>query len=184
MAQSWRVKSRSDKRPRPPLDIDSLQQLALFYVGRYATTRARLRRYLERKLNERGWNGPATPAVDDIVERMTELKYVDDEAFAVTRTASLLRRGYGVRRVRQTLRAVGIVEDDSEAALKVAEAEALEAAFRFARRRKLGPFSQEPENRLMQRKAFAAILRAGHAPDIARKVLNASASELPDWDEV
>jgi hypothetical protein len=31
----------------------------LGYAGRYATTRARLAAYLERKLRERGWSGPA-----------------------------------------------------------------------------------------------------------------------------
>jgi regulatory protein len=48
----------SRHRPRralPPLDQAALQELALRYVGKYATTRAKLRAYLGRKLRERGW---------------------------------------------------------------------------------------------------------------------------------
>ena len=46
-------------KPRPPLDQEGLERLALFYAGRYATTRAKLRTYLKRKVAERGWSGSA-----------------------------------------------------------------------------------------------------------------------------
>ena len=62
VAQSWRVKSRPAKRPRPPLDPEGLERLGLFYAGRYATTRAKLAAYLRRKLRERGWSGPGEAA--------------------------------------------------------------------------------------------------------------------------
>ena len=41
------------RRERPPLDAEKLRELALAYVGRFATTRARLSTYLERKIRER-----------------------------------------------------------------------------------------------------------------------------------
>ncbi len=40
MAQRWRMTGQSRKRPRPPLDGESLEQLALFYVGRATQRRA------------------------------------------------------------------------------------------------------------------------------------------------
>ena len=46
---------------RKPLNEERLHELALFYVGRFATTRAKLIAYLSRKLRERGWEGERQP---------------------------------------------------------------------------------------------------------------------------
>ena len=75
-------------RPPTPLDPARLERLALRYVERFATTRAKLRRYLERKLRERGWGADAAPDTAALVERMAALGYVDDAAFAEARVAA------------------------------------------------------------------------------------------------
>jgi regulatory protein len=75
-----------------------LQRLAIHYVGRYATSRAKLKSYLARKVKERGYEGPG-PDLDDLAERLSRLGYIDDAAFASSRAASLQRRGYGARRI-------------------------------------------------------------------------------------
>src|SRR3546814_5926658 len=130
MAQSRRVTPNSHKRPRPPLDEEALERIALFYVGRYASTRAKLRTYLVRKVRERGWHDGGEPPVDSLVERISSLGYVDDAAFAASRAASLSRRGYGQRRVDQALTAAGIEEADAAPAKEQARAGAMAAALR------------------------------------------------------
>jgi regulatory protein len=174
------VRFRPDKRP--PLDAEGLERLGLFYAGRYATTRSKLADYLRRKLKERGWSGPGEPPVERLVERFTALGYVDDRAFASARAASLLRRGYGERRVDGALRAAGIGEEDGAEARARAETEALAAAHRFARRRRLGPYAQRAPDRAAREKAAAAMLRAGHRIDLVRQVLGASTADLPEPD--
>jgi regulatory protein len=176
------VKSRSSKSPRPPLDHPALERLALFYVGRYATTKARVRSYLLRKVKERGWEGGATPPVDDLVERLAARGYVDDSAFASAKAASLQRRGFGERRVAQALRAAGIAARDVDSATEEIKAAALATALRFAERKRIGPYSSSPGDHRTRQKAFAAMMRAGHAPDVVRIVLDTSPGELPDLD--
>ena len=56
-----------DRKVKPPLDAEALEQAALSYAGRYATTRAKLAAYLARKLRERGWNGAGEPPVGRLV---------------------------------------------------------------------------------------------------------------------
>lgn len=175
------MRSRPDKRPRPPLDPEGLERLGLFYAGRYATTRAKLAAYLRRKLKERGWSGSGEPPVERLVERFADLGYVDDRAFATARTASLLRRGYGERRVGQALRGAGIGEEDRVAA-EIGADEALAAAHRFARRRRLGPYAGIAPDRAARDKAAAAMLRAGHRLDHVRQVLAAGPDDLPEPD--
>ena len=174
--------TRDKKKPRPPLDAEGLERLGLFYAGRYATTRAKLGDYLRRKLRERGWSGSGAPPVEALVERFTRLGYVNDAAFAEAKTGALLRRGYGERRVAQALKAAGIGEEDAAPAREEAEKSAEEAALRFARRRRIGPYAAAPLDREARQKAAAAMLRAGHRLDVVRRILDASPGEVPDPD--
>jgi len=162
---------RTPRRPRPPLDVESLQSLALRYVERFATSRAKLASYLQRKLIERGWGGERPADVERLVERFAELGYVDDRSFALSKARSLGTRGYGARRVQQALQQAGISEEDrGEANQQVAD-DKVESALRFARRKRLGPFAVEELDRAAREKALAAMLRAGHRYDLARAIV-------------
>ncbi len=182
MAQSWRVTPDRPKKPRPPLDAEALQRLALHYVGRYATSRAKLKSYLARKLKERGWDGEGAAPVDSLVERLAGFGYVDDAAFAVARAGALHRRGYGARRVNEALRAAGIADEDSAEAREQVQDGAMAAALRFARRKRIGPYAESNMDHALRQKAFGAMMRAGHAPEVARAVLNLSPDDIPDCD--
>lgn len=171
-----------NRSSRPPLDEAGLQHAALSYAGRYATSRARLRVYLTRKLRERGWAGPGEPPIDRLVERLVALGYVDDRAFAAARAASLGRRGYGERRVGHALRAAGIEEADAVGAREAARTHAWDAALRFAERKRIGPFAAVEPDRPAREKALAAMLRAGHPSDLARRLIAARPGEIPDAD--
>ncbi len=164
---------------KPPLDAEALEQAALFYAGRYATTRARLAAYLVRKVRERGWSEAGPPQIEALVERMAALGYVDDRAFANAKAGALTRRGYGLRRVGQALRAAGIGEEDGAEAREAARESAWDAALRYAERRKIGPFAAVEADRPARDKAFAAMLRAGHPADLARRIVTARPGEIP-----
>ena len=170
------------RNTRPPLDREALERLALNYAGRYATTRAKLEAYLRRKLRERGWSQAGQAPVAALVARLAELGYVDDRAFASAKAASLLRRGYGERRVGAALHAAGITEEDAAPVRDEAAAEAFAAALRFAERRRLGPFAEAPLPPERREKALAAMLRAGHRLDLARRILAARPGEVPEPD--
>ncbi|QNM82712.1 regulatory protein RecX [Sphingomonas sabuli] len=159
------------KRPRPPLDEDSLRDLALSYLGRFATTRAKLASYLSRKLRERGWGGERPADIEAIVGRMAELGYVDDAAFALSKSRALTARGYGGRRVGLALRSAGVDPGDGEAALGHAEDQRVESALRFAQKRRIGPFGDGTADPRMRERTLAAMIRAGHDFAIAKAVL-------------
>lgn len=161
-----------------------MHELALFYVGKFATTRAKLASYLNRKLRERGWEGDDQPDVARLVERLAASGLVDDASYALSKSRSLSERGYGAARVRQTLRAAGIDEDDGQAARELAADEAASAALRFARRKRIGPFAERVLDRPAREKALAAMIRAGHGFEIAKAVVNAEPGSEIDLDEL
>ena len=160
------------RSPPPPLDTAALERLALRYVERFATSRAKLADYLRRKIRERGWDGDgANP--DAVAERMAELGYIDDRAFAEARARSLGRRGLGERRVTQAWRQAGIDEADTAAIRPEVNGRAAETALAFARRKRICPFAQAVGDRPQREKHLAAMLRAGHGFAIARAIVDA-----------
>lgn len=165
------VHRHESPRARKALDTAALDRLALRYVERYATTRAKLAAYLARKVREHGWEDEGAPPIDGLVERFEALGYVDDRSFAASRAAALTRRGYGERRVSIALKAAGISDEDGAPARADARLGAPDAALAYARRKRIGPFAAEMPDREQRRRLLAAMLRAGHPFEISRRII-------------
>ena len=180
------TRTRTRRTPKP-LDRTRLNDLALHYVARFATSSGKLESYLNRKLRERGWEGEDPPDIAGLVARFARKNYVDDDAYARMKTSGLLARGYGARRVEEKLRADGLdeaIRDDNVPG----EYEAREALLAYVRRRRFGPFAAGPADagpeaaQKAREKQLAAILRAGHAFDHARRAVEAQTeAELEQW---
>ena len=165
------MRQHRSRRTPPPLDEQKLQELAIAYVGRFSTTRAKLRSYLQRKIRERGWEGAREPDLVALAERFAAQGYVDDAAYALAKAQALTARGYGKMRVLDRLRVAGIDEADGAAAREHSEGEAVAAALRFAERRRIGPFARSPApDPKAREKAIGAMVRAGHAFALARAI--------------
>jgi regulatory protein len=187
---------RRAQRAKPPLTEAKLRDLALHYAARFATTGARLEGYLLRKIRERGLAEDAaedgstrTREVDvpALVARLVELGYVDDDAYARMRARDLGARGYGARRVEETLRHAGVGESLRRAHAP-GEAASRRAAALLAQKRRIGPFGAQTEDgdpltqRKAHEKAVAAMLRAGHQYDHVKVILAAKAIEdIEQW---
>lgn len=175
------MQTRRHPSRRRPLDQRQLDEIALRYVGRCATTRAKLRQYLRRKVTERGWDGDGEADFDATIGKLAELGYVDDRGYAASAAENHNARGLGRRRLSQALRAAGIDEVDRTEAIDRSTRAALETALRFARRRRLGPFAAakatDPADR---QKAIAAFVRAGHEFSLTIRLLELEPQ--PDCD--
>jgi len=174
------VKTRSKaRRAPPPLDETALRELALRYVGKYATSRAKLRAYLARKVKERGWDDAGEPDLTGLADRFAELGYIDDASFAMAKLRALGARGYGKRRLSEQLRIAGIEEADGKAASDLAASEAVATAVRFAQRRRIGPFAAASPDPRGREKAIAAMVRAGHDFALSRAI-----ADIPPGSEI
>jgi regulatory protein len=161
----------TQRRPPKPLDPARLQEVAVAYVGRFATTRVKLATYLRRKINEKGWDAPQPPQIEALVERLAGLGYIDDAAFALSKARTLGARGFGERRVDQALRQAGVGEADGAPAKDAASAGAVAAAVRYAQRRRIGPFALAAPGPKGRDRALSAMIRAGHGFDLARRLV-------------
>lgn len=174
--------NKPPKRIAPPLNEERLRGLALHYAGRYATTKAKLATYLNRKLHERGWDGDRPADIESLIENFAELGYVDDVGFANARSRAFVRRGYGTRRLSQDLNAAGISPTDSADAMNDALNATWIAAENFARRKRIGPFATTKADPDTQQKQLQAFARAGHAWEYARRFVMADPGEFPECD--
>ena len=181
MAVRSRTKTRDERKPRaerpppPPLDAAALDDMALRYVGKYATTASKLQRYLGRKLWERGWAGPGEVPVAAVVARCVERGYVDDRVFGEAKARGLASKGFGRMRVGQALGAAGLERDLArEISDTIDNASAAEA---LARRRRFGPYDRLPFDIDRHRKQVGAMLRAGHDMATVRSVLKREPEE-------
>lgn len=178
MWHKWGNMDRTQPYPRP-IDAARLDELALAYVARFATSRAKLEAYLRRKLRERGWAGEGEPPVAALTERLVAAGYVDDAAYARAKSGSLLRRGYGVRRVDRALGAAGIAAQLRED-VRPGEGAVRRAALAMARKRGFGPFGVARPDRGARERQVAAMLRAGHSLDSARELIDAHSIEAAE----
>jgi regulatory protein len=185
-------RDRSPPRPPTPLTPARLEEQALAYVARFATSEGKLRAFLRRKLRQRGWEAgeeedrdsafaEGAARIEALVERFATAGYVDDESFARGRTGGLLRRGFGARRIAEDLGAAGIGED-LRAAVAPGEGAQRRAALALARKRRFGPFGDGADDPARRQKQLSAMLRAGHGMDSARRLVSAgSPEEAESW---
>ena len=179
------VKPQSQRRgPPPPLNAEQLRELALRYVGKYATTRAKLRQYLARKIRERGWADGAAPDLEALAVRFAELGLIDDAAYALAKSRTLAARGYGKRRLADQLRQAGVDGVDQAEAAAHADDAAVDAALRLAQRRRIGPFAAEAADPQQREKWIAAMIRGGHGFALAKAISGLPPGEEFDLDQL
>jgi len=155
----------------------SLEQAALRYLERFATSSGNLRRVLMRKVARaaRVYGNDAASderLVDDLIARYLRVGLLDDRAYAAQKAASLRRRGGSRYAIRGKLALSGIAGELIDEALRAeAEESELAAACALVRRRRLGPLRAARARAAHREKDLAALARAGFGLDLARRVL-------------
>jgi regulatory protein len=173
----------ADKRRLPKPATDSrLHNIALHYLERYAASSESLRRVLLRRVSKSVYYHDTDPQegagfVEDIIKRFQDSGLLDDNIYAEGQVQSLFRRGLSRRAIYNRLMEKGVGQDIIERHLEQLKQSFpdpdLNAAFAFARRRRLGPF-RDPENRADRRQRdLASLARGGFDFQTATKIIDA-----------
>jgi regulatory protein len=164
-------------RTPKPASAASLEAAALFYLERFASSAANLRRVLLRRVRRsaalHGTDPEAgTEMIEALIKRFIATGLLDDRVYAEAKSASLHRRGASSRAIAAKLSAQGLERDLITAALSQ-NGDELEAAAALARRRRLGPFRPEATRDANCQKDLATLARAGFSRRVAEQVLQA-----------
>ena len=154
-----------------------LQRKAVGYLSRYPSSEKRFRRTMSRAL-EKYTNGEEVEALDSaavldaLVEYVSVLGYLNDEALAKGLCNSYRRRGYSSRMMRQKLNQKGICGSMIEMVLTGhAVSDELAAAVTYARKKKLGVFGDNSDYQSLQRD-LQRMARRGFSYSTARLALS------------
>jgi regulatory protein len=162
------------------MDRQWLEQRALRYAARWEASAATLRSLLERKIFERCDRTGESPdaALEQIpatVAGLVERGYIDDHRFASQALDRLRRQGRSTAQIRARLHAKGISKSLLDELIEQEDADTeSRAAWRFARRRRLGPYCEDPAQRRRARdRHLAALGRQGFDQQLALRIVDA-----------
>ncbi len=159
-----------------------LENSALYYLQRYATSSENLRRVMMRKVKRSCAHhqveiDPFIPMVDDLVARYQSVGLVNDDVFAHARVTSLRRQGLSSQAIYVKLQVKGLSKKHIEAALATVDAEQEDpettAALAYIKRKKLGRYRTKALRDHIKdaQKELASMARAGFSFEVARLAL-------------
>jgi regulatory protein len=161
------------------MDFAWLEERALRYAARWEASAAGVAQLLERKILERCERTDESPDValemiPALVSRLIERGYVDDRRFATGALERARRQGASTARIRARLASKGISESLIEELLTEEAPEIeIESAWKLARRRRLGPYCEEPAERRASRDRHLGVLsRLGFEHEIALQIVD------------
>ncbi len=179
------------KLPRR-MTAERIENVALHYLSRYASSSGNLRRVLMRRVERAAAAHDDDPAagaelVDALIARFLRSGLIDDRAYAAQKAASLRRRGTSRFGIRGKLRQKGVGADlvnETVAQLDGGGSDAGEfaAACVLVLRRRLGPCRSAGQRTAMRQKDLATLARAGFGLAVARRALSApDSATLEVW---
>jgi len=172
-------------RKAKPLTATSLENAAVFYLGRFASSSGNLRRVLMRKVARSTRANPDTDVdaeagakmVDAIIARFVQKGFIDDRAYADQAAASLARRGNSRFSIAGKLAQKGVEAEMVDAAIETLDEDSgsseVAAACALVRRKRMGPYRLPAKRAEWKDKDLASLARAGFRLDLARRVLKA-----------
>ncbi len=175
------VQKAKGKKPLKKITKQRLKNIALYYLKRFETSEANLRRVLLKRVNDYVYQNPefvkadAYEWVDELLEDFKRFKYIDDVRFAELKVRDYLAAGKAERYIKGKLAEKGISEAMVDQILSQQEFNPFENAMRLAKKKRIGPYRiDEEQRRETRQKDMGTLIRAGFDYDTVMEVLNTS----------
>ncbi len=161
-----------------------LKNIALYYLRRFETSADNLRRVLQKRTLDYVRQNPefdkdeAFVWIEEIVTDFQRLGYVDDSRFAALKVRDYMKAGKSVRYIKGKLREKGIGEELIADVLEDFQYDDYETALILAKKKHIGPFRKDVEERFKYRtKDVGTLSRAGFSYDVVQRVLGYNPDE-------
>ena len=183
--------SPSGSKRKPKKITDSyLHNAGLFYLQRFASSRKNFIAVMDRKIRKSCREHPEQDynscklLLEKTADTFERSGLLNDTVFAEGLISSLRRRGLSRSAVLQKLQQKGIGRNDALPKLQhfdeqTADDAELQAALKFAQKKRIGPFSTKPEDDKSIKKFYSIFARGGFCYEIAQKVLKTDSDNFP-----
>ncbi|MFV0625833.1 MAG: regulatory protein RecX [Alphaproteobacteria bacterium] len=166
-------------KPLKKITQKRLLNVALYYLKRFETSTENLKSVLKKRIDKYAFQNPdydkseAYNWVEEIVLDCEKKGYVNDERFAGFRVGAYVNAGKSARYIKGKLREKGIDEETIEELLEEKEYSPFDAALKFAKKKRIGPYRQSEEDRAENKqKDMQKLAMAGFDYDVVSEVLD------------
>lgn len=173
-------------RPKKPRALRKMtrqrvKNIGLYYLKRFESSVENLRTVLKRRVDAYAYQDKAFDRseaygwIEEVLEDFQRYGYLNDERYAEMKIKDYMSAGKSPRYIFGKLREKGVDEGIINSLLDVQDYDPFEAAFKLAKKKKIGPFCEDEVLRSERRsKDLAILVRAGFDYDTAVKVLASS----------
>ena len=113
---------------------------------------------------------------------MEQNKFLNDELYSDSKSRSLLRRGYSLNKINQSLRMKGIDQKFIKQSIEKIKNKEIEpdfvSALKLCKRRRIGAIRPNANRELFYKKDMGVLARAGFDYDLSKRVLNLELEEF------
>ena len=164
----------------------NLKDLAYSYLEKYNPSKQQLKVFLLKKyltkIKGTKSKKEVTSIIEEIVSNLEKNKILNDELYSDSKSRSLLRRGYSLNKINQSLRMKGIDQKFIKQSIEKIKNKEIEpdfvSALKLCKRRRIGAIRPNANRELFYKKDMGVLARAGFDYDLSKRVLNLELEEF------
>ena len=164
----------------------ALKDLAYSYIEKYSPSKQQLKVFLMKKVLIKFKTTKSKKEISDLIDQvlanLEQNKFLNDELYSDSKSRTLLRRGYSLNKINQSLRNKGIDSKFIKQSIDKIKEDQIEpdfvSALKLCKRRRIGPLRPQANRELFYKKDMGILARGGFSFDLSKRVLNLDVDEF------
>ena len=164
----------------------TLRDLAYSYIEKYSPSKQQLKVYLMKKILFKFKTTKTKKEISDLIDKvlsnLEQNKFLNDELYSDSKSRTLLRRGYSLNKINQSLRMKGIDQKFIKQSIEKIKNKEIEpdfvSALKLCKKRRIGAIRPNANRELFYKKDMGVLARAGFDYDLSKRVLNLELEEF------
>ena len=164
----------------------ALKDMAYSYIEKYSPSKQQLKVYLMKKVlikfKTTKSKKEISELIDNVLVSLEQNKFLNDELYSDSKSRTLLRRGYSLNKINQSLRMKGIDQKFIKQSIEKIKNKEIEpdfvSALKLCKRRRIGAIRPDANRELFYKKDMGVLARGGFSFDLSKRVLNLDVEEF------
>tara|TARA_B100000579_G_C22509955_1_gene701040 strand:- start:89 stop:649 length:561 start_codon:yes stop_codon:yes gene_type:complete len=164
----------------------NLKDLAYSYLEKYNPSKQQLKIYLLKKYLTKQGNSQSkknlSNIIDKVLENLEKNKLINDEMYSDSKARNLLRRGYSINKIYQSLIQKGIKNEFIKKSITKIKNDKIEpdfvSALKLCKKRRIGATRPNSNREIFYKKDMGILARAGFSFELSKRVLNIETDEF------
>ena len=163
----------------------ALKDMAYPYIEKYCPSKQQLKVYLMKKVLIKFKTTKSKKEISELIDQvlinLEQNKFLNDELYSDSKSRSLLRRGYSLNKINQSLRMKGIDQKFIKQSIEKIKNKEIEpdfvSALKLCKRRRIGAIRPNANRELFYKKDIGVLARAGFDFEVSRRVMELEKEE-------